>query len=297
MESSQFYISFLSYTGINIILALGLNVIIGSIGQIHLGWGAYAGAGAYITAYLLKIHEISFWVGLPLSIIGGGIFGTLTGLPALRVRGDFLAILSIGIVFIFETLMIYLPWFGGPSGIDYIPRPIFFGTEIGNLGLGLLILAFVIIIIFVCFKINRSWIGLAWECIRLDEETAQINGINVGRYKLIAFVVGGLFSGLGGALYSTFFRHICPHDFSFTPSLEILAMVVVGGTGTVSGPIAGAVLFTLLPEIFRFVQDYRNLIYGGSLVLVIMYAPSGLFGRESYLRNFSKAFVKRGKIK
>lgn len=139
--------------------------------------------------------------------------------------------------------------------------------------------------------INRSWIGLAWECIRLDEETAQIMGINVGRYKLLAFVMGGLFSGLGGALYSTFFRHICPEDFSFMPSLGILAMVVVGGTGTILGPIAGAILFTLFPEIFRFVQNYRNLVYGGSLVLVIMYTPSGFFGRGSYLKKLFNGFL------
>jgi branched-chain amino acid transport system permease protein len=145
---------------------------------------------------------------------------------------------------------IYLPWFGGPTGIDYIPRPMFLGTEIGDLRFGLLILAFVVLIVFLCFKINHSWIGLAWECIRLDEETAQIMGINVGRYKLLAFVVGGLFSGLGGALYSTFFRHICPEDFSFIPSLGILATVLAGGTGTILGPVAGAILFTLFPEFF-----------------------------------------------
>ena len=280
----SFYISIISYAGINIIFALGLNVIIGSIGQNYLGWGAFAGVGAYITAYLMKVHEISFWASLPLSIAGGGIFGLLLGLSSLRVRDDFLAVLSIGVVFIFQVLMIYLPWFGGPTGMDYIPRPILFGAEIDEVGVAVLILSFVIMITLICFKINRSWMGLAWECVRLDEGTAKIMGIDVGRYKLLAFFVAGSFSGLGGALYSTFFRHICPEDFSFMQSLGIFAMVVAGGMGTIPGPIAGAIIFTLFPEIFRFIQDYRNLVYGASLLLVIMYAPGGLFGKGSFLR-------------
>jgi branched-chain amino acid transport system permease protein len=279
--------------GINIILALGLNVIIGSIGQIHLGWAAYAGAGAYITAYLLKSVGTSFWFALPLSIAGGALFGFLTGLPALRVRGDFLAILSIAIVFVFEALMRYLPWYGGPMGIDDIPRPMLLGTRVSEVGCFLLVWFFAVIVILLTRFIGRSWVGLAWECVRLDEETTYTMGINTARYKLLAFIVGGAFAGLGGSLYTSFFRHICPHDFSFIPSLGIFTMVVVGGAGTILGPIVGAFVFTLLPEILRFAKDYINLVYGLALVLVIMYYPCGIFGKGSYLSKTFQLLCKR----
>ncbi len=295
LELDLFYITIFTYVGINIILALGLNVIIGSIGQIHLGWGAYAGLGAYITAYLLKSVGTSFWFALPLSIVGGALFGFLTGLPALRVRGDFLAILSIAIVFIFEALMRYLPWFGGPMGIDGVPRPMLLGTQVSEVGFCLLVWFFVAIIILLTSFIGRSWVGLAWECVRIDEETTNTMGINTARYKLLAFTVGGAFAGLGGSLYTSFFRHICPHDFSFITSLGVFAMVVVGGAGTILGPIVGASVFTLLPEIFRFAKDYRNLVYGLVLVSVIMYYPSGCLGKESHIRDYFSGWLARVK--
>ncbi len=297
LELHLFYITILTHVGINIILALGLNVIVGSIGLIHLGWGAYAGVGAYITAYLLKSGRTSFWFALPLSIAGGALFGSLTGLPAFRVRGDFQAILSIAIVFVFEALMRYLPWYGGPMGIDGVPRPMLLGAPVSEVGFCLLVWFFAVIVILLTSFIGKSWVGLAWECVRIDEETTNTLGINTARFKLLAFTVGGVFAGLGGSLYTSFFRHICPHDFSFTPSLGVFAMVIVGGAGTILGPIVGAFVFTLLPEIFRFAKDYRNLVYGLVLVSVIMFYPSGCLGKESHIRDYFSGWLSSSGMK
>ena len=283
MILSDFYITVLVYMGINIILALGLNTIMGYAGQVHLGSGIYGAVGAYATGLLVKGLGLSFWMALPVSVFLGGLVAVLTALPLLRVREDFLAVTTIGMVFVFETLMIYLPWFGGPVGIDNIDRPVLFGAVFSNSHFLLL----VIILLVACFLINvniiRSWVGIAWECIRENEEASSILGINIAKYKIIAFGIGGSYLALGGSLYATFFRHIAPADFSFIPSLTILTMVMVGGIGTIRGSIVGPLLIVAIPEVFRFIQDYRNLVYGGILVLIMMFQPSGIIGNDSYL--------------
>jgi branched-chain amino acid transport system permease protein len=283
MIVSDFYITVLLYMGISIILALGLNAIMGSAGQVHLGSGTYAAVGAYVTGLLVKGLGVSFWLSVPVSVFLGGLVGVISALPLLRVREDFLAIITIGMVFLFETLMIYLPWFGGPVGIENIPRPVLFGAALSNSYL----LVLVTVLVIVCSLINRniisSWIGIAWECIRENEEASSILGINVVRYKIIVFGIGGCYLALGGSLQAIFFGNISPADFSFIPSLTILTMVMVGGIGTIRGSILGAILIVAIPEVFRFVQDYRNLVYGGILVVIMMFQPSGIIGDNSYL--------------
>jgi branched-chain amino acid transport system permease protein len=268
--------------GIWSVVALGLNIITGLAGQFNLGVGVYMGTGAYASAMLTTAAGFSFWEALPLALAASAGMGFLTGLPALRVREDALAVLSIGLVFVFESLIIYLPYFGGPLGISRVPRATFAGEPVTNLTYLMIVVAALALSIAAALYLRRSWMGLAWESIREDETSAQVLGIDPARYKLYAFTIGAVFAGLGGVLYAHFIRFVTPYDFGFLPSIYVLVMVVFGGLGTVRGAVFGACFLTLLPELFRFVQDYRNLIYGLTLVLLMLYEPRGLLGDGSY---------------
>lgn len=269
--------------GIWSIVTLGLNVITGLSGQFNLGIGVYMGTGAYTSAMLTTAAGFSFWEALPFAVGAAALMGALTGLPALRVREDSLAVLTIGMVFVFESLLIYLPYFGGPLGINRIPRATFGGEPLGNEAFLLIILIALVLCIGLSVYLRRSWMGLAWEGVRDNELAAQVIGIYPARFKLYAFIIGGAFAGLGGVLYAHFIRYVTPYDFGFIPSIYVLTMLVFGGIGTVRGAVLGACILTLLPEIFRFVQDYRNLIFGASLVLLMLYQPKGLLGSNSLI--------------
>jgi branched-chain amino acid transport system permease protein len=276
-----YVITILTLMGIWSVVALGLNVITGLAGQFNLGVGVYMGTGAYASAMLTTAAGFTFWEALPLAIAASAAMGFLTGLPALRVREDSLAVLSIGLVFVFESLMIYLPYFGGPLGISRVPRATFAGEPVTNQGYLLIVAAALVLSIAATLYLRRSWMGLAWESIREDETAAQVLGIDPARYKLYAFTLGAAFAGLGGILYAHFIRFVTPYDFGFLPSIYVLVMLVFGGLGTVRGAVFGACFLTLLPELFRFVQDYRNLIFGLTLVLLMLYEPRGLLGDGS----------------
>jgi branched-chain amino acid transport system permease protein len=280
---SAYAVTILSLMGIWSIVALGLNVITGFAGQFNLGVGVYMGTGAYTTAMLTTAGGFTFWQALPLALMASAVMGFLTGCPALRVRDDSLAVLSIGLVFVFESLLVYLPYFGGSIGIDHIPRAMLLGSPATNGMFLLIVYAALLLAIGLSLYLRRSWMGLAWESIRENELAAQTLGINPARFKLYAFTIGAALSGLGGVLYVHFIRYVTPYDFGFLPSVYVLVMVVFGGLGTVRGAVFGACFLTWLPELFRFVQDYRNLIYGVALVLLMLYEPRGLLGDGSYV--------------
>jgi branched-chain amino acid transport system permease protein len=278
-----YVITILTLMGIWSVVTLGLNVITGLAGQFNLGIGVYMGTGAYVSAVLTTGFGFGFWQALPLAIAGAALMGFLTGLPALRVREDALAVLTIGLVFVFESLLIYLPYFGGPLGINRIPRVVLAGEALSNQSYLLIVLAALLLTIGICLYLRRSWMGLAWESIRENELAAQVTGINPAHFKLYAFTIGAAIAGLGGVLYAHFIRFVTPYDFGFIPSIYVLTMLVFGGIGTVRGAVFGACFLTLLPEMFRFIQDYRNLIYGATLVLLMLYQPRGLLGSGSFV--------------
>ena len=278
-----YVVTILTLMGIWSIVTLGLNIITGYAGQFNLGIGVYMGTGAYINGMLTTAYGFGFWEALPLSAAGAGAVGLLTGLPALRVREDSLAVLTIGLVFVFESLLIYLPYFGGPLGISRIPRAMIGGEPLSSQSYMLVVMVALALTIGLCLYLRRSWMGLAWECIRENELAAQVIAVNPVRFKLYAFVIGATIAGIGGALYAHFIRFITPYDFGFIPSIYVLTMLVFGGIGTIRGAVFGACMLTVLPEFFRFVQDYRNLIYGGALVLLMLYEPRGLLGNGSYV--------------
>ncbi|MBW1982670.1 MAG: branched-chain amino acid ABC transporter permease [Deltaproteobacteria bacterium] len=278
---------------IQAIVACGLNVILGYAGQISLGHAAFFGIGAYAAALLATKGGLSFWAALPCVVGISGFIGLLLGIPSLRVRDDFLAITTIGINFIVEAVFLYIPFFGGALGVSGIPRVVLWGEKLKGASYFHLCLFFLAVVLLINWWFTRSWAGLACFALREDEEAAASMGVSPVRFKLLAFVVGTAMAGLGGALYAHFMRFISATDFGFPVSIMLLAMVVLGGTGTLLGPVLGALVLGILPEIFRPLVEYRILLYTGLLLLMIRYQPGGLLGEKSILRRTLLPVFKR----
>ncbi len=280
---------------INAIVACGLNVIVGFAGQISLGHAAFFGIGAYSAALLATKAGLSFWAALPLVVVITALIGLLLGLPSLRVKEDFLAITTIGINFIVEAIFLYIPFFGGALGIGGIPRIMLFGVRLKGLTFFLLCLFFLLLVLAFCWWFSRSWGGLACFALREEESAAASMGISPVRFKLLAFVIGTAMAGLGGALYAHYIRFISATDFSFPVSVLLLSIVVLGGMGTLWGPVVGAVILGALPEVFRPLVDYRFLFYMLLLLLMIRYQPAGLLGEGSMVHRVFSLLLPEGK--
>jgi branched-chain amino acid transport system permease protein len=265
------------------VLALGLNIITGYAGQVNLGHAAFFGIGAYCFAVFTTRYGFSFWSALILSICITVLIGTLLGLPSLRLRRDFLAITTIGMNFVVQSIFLYVEFFGGALGLGGIPYPVLLGYEFSKGAFFALTVALLALSILACRWLVNSWIGLSLQAIREDEDAARGLGVNVTRFKIIAFALGSAFAGLGGSLYASFMTFISPSDFGFSVSILLLSMVVVGGRGTIRGPIFGAIVLGLAPEIFRPIMDYRMLMYGAVLILIMRFQPDGLIGKNSFL--------------
>jgi len=289
---SSYVITIATLIAIYAIVVLGLNVIVGYAGQISLGHAAFFGIGAYASAILTTKAGLSFWTALPIVIVISGLIGLLLGLPSLRVKDDFLAITTIGINFIVEAVFLYIPFFGGALGIGGIPKIVLFGVKLKGNAFFSLCLVFLGVVLLVCWWFTRSWGGLACFALREDEEAASSMGISPMRFKLLAFVLGTAMAGLGGALYAHYMRFISATDFSFPLSITFLGMIVLGGMGTLWGPVLGAFLLGILPELFRPLVDYRILFYTVILLLMIRFQPGGLLGETSLARKvFSFRFL------
>lgn len=269
---SAYEVSLLSVIGLNVILAVSLNMISGFCGQISLGQGAFYGAGAYATALAL-IGGAGAATALCSGAVAGAMLGTIVGFASLRVRSDFLAVTTIGVNFLFTGFVRKQSWLGGEMGISNIP-----GTGFGSTGNMVMILLFAAATVALSFHIGRSWMGFAFRAVSQDEDAATTVGINVGAYKLAAFAIGTALAGLAGGLYAFFTQFIAADTFDFILSVMLMAMVVIGGIGSTTGVVLAAILLTLLPEAIRFVNNYRLLVFGGLLVLVIRLAPGGLAG-------------------
>jgi len=269
--------------GIYVILALSLNMITGYAGQISLGHAAFMGIGAYTSAILFTKAGFSFWPAFLAAGLVAGLVGAVLAIPCLRVREDFLAITTMGINFVVEATFLYVPFFGAGMGIGGINPPSLFGREISKPGFLVLILGVILVVIVVDRWLIRSWIGLAWSAIREDEGAAGAMGIDVVRFKVFAFTLGSAGAGLAGSLYAHFLTFIMPVNFGFGQSIVILSMVVFGGIGTLRGPIVGAIVLGALPEISRPAMEYRTLLYGVLLLLLMRYQPDGILGERSAL--------------
>jgi branched-chain amino acid transport system permease protein len=265
-------LSLLTLIGINVLLALSLNLITGFCGQISLGHAAFYGVGAY-TGAMLTTGGLPFAVALIAAALVAAVAGLIVGLASLRVREDFLAITTMGVGFLFLGVVRQQEWLGGELGISQIPE-----TGLGDTGFIVLVLVATAAVFALSVYIKRTWMGFAFDSIADDEDTARTVGIDVARYKLTAFALGTAIAGFAGCLYAHYARIIVPDAFGFTVSITILAMVVIGGIGSTVGVAIAAVVLTLMPELFRFVNDYKLLLYGGLLLLTMRYSPHGFAG-------------------
>jgi branched-chain amino acid transport system permease protein len=269
---SAYVTSVLAVIGINVMLAVSLNMITGFCGQFSLGHAAFYGAGAYGAAFFAAAGS-SVPLSLLVGIVVASLLGLIVGFASLRLRHDFLAVTTIGVSFLFVGFVRKQSWLGAEMGISKIPP-----SGLGPEGNTLLIVACAVVAIALSLYISRSWMGFGFRAVGDDEDTARTVGIPVARYKLVAFTLGTGIAGLAGGLYSYFTQFIVPDSFGFIVSVALMAMVVIGGTGSTLGVVAAAIILTLLPEMFRFVNEYRLLIFGGLLVLVMRFAPDGLAG-------------------
>ena len=269
---SAYVTSVLAVIGINVMLAVSLNMITGFCGQFSLGHAAFYGAGAYGAAFFAAAGS-SVPLSLLVGIVVASLLGLIVGFASLRLRHDFLAVTTIGVSFLFVGFVRKQSWLGAEMGISKIPP-----SGLGPEGNTLLIVACAVVAIALSLYISRSWMGFGFRAVGDDEDTARTVGIPVARYKLVAFTLGTGIAGLAGGLYSYFTQFIVPDSFGFIVSVALMAMVVIGGTGSTLGVVAAAIILTLLPEMFRFVNEYRLLIFGGLLVLVMRFVPDGLAG-------------------
>ena len=269
---SAYAYSVLAIIGINVMLAVSLNMITGFCGQFSLGHAAFYGAGAYAAASLAA-SGLPVVPALLAGIVVAALLGAVVGFASLRLRHDFLAVTTIGVSFLFVGFVRKQAWLGAEMGISRIPP-----SGLGSEGNALLILACALATIGLSLYVNRSWMGFSFRAVGDDEDAARTVGISVTAYKLAAFTLGTAIAGLAGGLDAYFTQFIVPDSFGFLVSVMLMAMVVIGGTGSTLGVAAAAVILTLLPEFFRFMNDYRLLVFGALLVLVVRFAPGGLAG-------------------
>jgi len=284
LRLDQYWNYTLGTVGIYVLLGLGLNIVVGLAGLLDLGYVAFFAVGAYTVALLTAPapHKLlwSFWVALPIGVLLAALAGVLLGIPVLRMRGDYLAIVTLGfgeIIRILSRSDILTGFTGGPKGVLNIGGPQFmprlFSNEINFL---YLILLCVFLAIFITVRLQHSRIGRAWEAMREDETVAGAMGINTLQYKLLAFAIGAAFAGLGGVLFASRNQFTGPEDHNLMVSINVLAVVIVGGMGSIPGVIAGAFVLKGLPEVLREMEDYRIVLFGALLVIMMLIRPEGL---------------------
>jgi branched-chain amino acid transport system permease protein len=282
--SGSYWHTNLTVCAINVLLALGLDFILGYAGQLNLGQSAFYGLGAYVSTLLITKLGVPFWGAFAAGVAFAGLAGMILALFAVRLRGHYLAIASLGLaVIIHQILLNWISLTQGPLGIYAIPPPpaiaipglprIDFRNPIA---LFYLVAGFTLLTYFILDQLVRSPIGETLTAIREDEISAASLGINAAAWKVFAFGVGAAVGGAAGCFYATFVGTLVPDAFFITESFTILSMVIVGGIGTLIGPVWGAILLTLLPELLRDVGDLRLVVYGLALTLVVLFMPGGL---------------------
>jgi branched-chain amino acid transport system permease protein len=271
-------ITLLTTMAIAILFALSLNVITGFCGQVSLGHAAFFGIGAYTAAMLTKAGVPLVPALLPAAVVAGAI-GFIVGMTALRVRHDFLAITTMGVTFLFVGIVRKQDALGGEVGISGIPS-VAFGRP------GLLAISVIATLLFVllAMHIRRSWMGFAFDSVADDEDTARMLGIDVTRFKLWAFVIGTAGAGVAGGLYAHHIRFIGPDSFGFVESVTVLAMVIIGGVGSIRGVAVAAGFLSVMPLMFQFIDDYKLLLYGALLFITMRFAPDGLAGLATRIK-------------
>ncbi|MFZ5647996.1 MAG: branched-chain amino acid ABC transporter permease [Bacillota bacterium] len=266
--TNPYYIQVLTMLGIYLVAALGLNLITGVTGQFSFGHAAFMSIGAYSSALLTLNLHTPFWVSLLAGGAAAAACGVILAFPSMRLTGDYLGITTLGFGEIVRVVFINMEITGGARGLAGIPRHTDF----------LAVVVIIVLSIWGLYRINNSRLGRAFLAIREDEIAAESMGINALFYKVESFAIGTFLAGISGGLYAHLLQYINPADFGFAKSFELLNFVVIGGLGSMPGTVLGTAVLTLAPEFLRFVKEYRMLIYGALMVVMMVFRPHGILG-------------------
>jgi len=277
---------------IYIILGTSINVLTGFTGQLSLGQAAFFGVGAYTTALLNTRAGMQFFTCMVISVLITALFGVVLAVPALKVKGSYLALLTMGFGEVVRIVMInWTPVTNGTAGILGIESPVIFGFTFDTLKkYYFLIMVFVVLGLLYQNIIIHTRTGRAFVAVREDNEAAELTGINVTGYKIRAFVLSAIYCGIAGCLYAMMIKYVSPDTFTNNVSSVILWTAIVGGFGTVAGPVLGGIIMQVLPEALRFLGDWRLVIYGVVLLIVILRFPGGLY---PYIQKLLQSFHKK----
>ena len=290
--SGSFLTQVIVLVGFYVLLGLGLNIVVGYAGLLDLGYVAFYAVGAYFTALITSPTSalgwgLNFWVALPIVVALSAVVGLMIGAPVLRLRGDYLAIVTLGFGEIARVLLgseALKPWLGGPTGILSVPFMIddgkyslpIIGEQSGAAATYFPLLGFCVLAAFVAHRLKYSRTGRAWNAMREDEDVAQATGISTVNYKLLAFAMGAAVGSVGGAVFATHLQGVVPGGFILLVSITVLAVVVLGGMGSIPGVVVGAFALIGTPELLREFAEYKLLVYGAVLVAVMILRPEGL---------------------
>ncbi len=285
----SYWLQILNFMMLNAMMALGLNFMTGRAGLICLGYAAFMAIGAYTVGILTLKAGISFWIALPFAGVFASLFGVILGLPALRVKGHYLALVTIAFGLIVQELLLNLESVtGGTNGLIDIPSPHFLGIDMGttvNFGFMsmtyqanfyYLCLALLVLTTVVIYRFSNSLFGLTLNAMREDQLAAQCYGLNLTNYKLLAFAIGAFFGGIAGGVYAAMINFIAPENFGYSLSIIVISMIILGGLDSIPGALVGAFFLTVFPEKFRAFEDYRVMFYGIIIVLCLLFMREGL---------------------
>lgn len=300
VDQNAYHIDVMVTAGLFVLLALGLQVIVGYAGVLNLGYAAFFAFGAYTYAIINLHFHVPFWGGVIISALATAGFGMVLAFPALRLSGDYLAIVTLGAGEITRIVLNNCDQVtGGPNGLLGVDHPqlplIKYDFGVRSHPYYFLILIFVIFVIFFLRRLEVSRLGRAWRALREDELAASAMGINLAWAKLTAFGIGGFIAGIAGCVFAAKQGTISPDSFDFTVSVMVLAMVVLGGIGSIPGAVMGALVLTVLPECLREFSSYRMLLFGTAMILMMLFRPQGLVSLVPFF-SASPPQIKRGKL-
>ena len=287
----------LTTVGIYIIMGLGLNIVVGFAGLLDLGYVAFFAIGAYTVGILTSTGKLatvgwSFWMALPVAVFLAMMAGVILGIPVLKMRGDYLAIVTLGFGEIIRVVVLsdwLKPFIGGAQGILQIPKP-----QIGEFvfkkpeQMYYIVLAGILLVGYVAWRLRDARVGRAWKALREDEDVAEAMGIHLVSTKLMAFATGAAFAGLAGAIFAAKLGSIFPHSFNLIVSINVLSLIIVGGIGSLPGVVVGALILVGLPELLREFADFRMLFYGALLVAMMLVKPEGFVPEKTHARELSE---------
>ena len=278
LVANSYALEVLSEAWFYVLLCLGLNIVVGYAGLLDLGYAAFFAVGAYTAGLVTLKLGLSFWFSLPLAVVAASIAGVVIGGPTLRLRSDYLAIVTLGFGEMVRITVRNLAVTGGASGLVGISRPYLFGYKLDTIASYYYIfLALALLAVAASHRLEHSRIGRAWKYVRSDEDAARAMGINHAAVKLSAYVLGAIFAAIGGCFYAAKMTAIAPETFTFNQSLLILLGVVLGGRGKIPGVILGALVVVVAPELFRDIGSLRMLVFALCLLLIMLLRPAGIW--------------------